>query len=110
MGTSRTATRWNWLSVTKLTSDESSTHLAWIEKNLPAGSVISVNGQTLSIQQFKALENTAKQLGFKLETQQDLIGLIWLNRPELPLEQIHLMPEGLNALSRKEKFRQYAKR
>ncbi|PQI79501.1 Xaa-Pro aminopeptidase [Acinetobacter baumannii] len=88
----------------KLTSDESSTHLAWIEKNLPAGSVISVNGQTLSIQQFKALENTAKQLGFKLETQQDLIGLIWLNRPELPLEQIHLMPEGLNALSRKEKI------
>ncbi|NLH03842.1 aminopeptidase P family protein [Acinetobacter baumannii] len=88
----------------KLTSDESSTHLAWIEKNLPAGSVISVNGQTLSIQQFKALENTAKQRGFKLETQQDLIGSIWSNRPELPLEQIHLMPEGLNALSRKEKI------
>lgn len=110
MGTSRTTTRWNWLSITKLTSDESSTHLAWIEKNLPAGSVISVNGQTLSIQQFKALENTAKQRGFKLETQQDLIDSIWSNRPELPLEQIHLMPEGLNALSRKEKFRQYAKR
>ncbi|EHU1484329.1 metallopeptidase M24 family protein [Acinetobacter baumannii 144107] len=88
----------------KLTSDESSTHLAWIEKNLPAGSVISVNGQTLSIQQFKALENIAKQRGFKLETQQDLIGSIWSNRPELPLEQIHLMPEGLNALSRKEKI------
>ncbi|MFL9505468.1 aminopeptidase P family protein [Acinetobacter baumannii] len=88
----------------KLTSDESSTHLAWIEKNLPAGSVISVNGQTLSIQQFKALENTAKQRGFKLETQQDLIGSIWSNRPELPLEQIHLMPEGLNSLSRKEKI------
>ncbi|MDC5594355.1 aminopeptidase P family protein [Acinetobacter baumannii] len=88
----------------KLTSDESSTHLAWIEKNLPAGSVISVNGQTLSIQQFKALENTAKQRGFKLETQQDLIGSIWSNRPELPLEQIHLMPEGLNTLSRKEKI------
>ncbi|ENW36662.1 aminopeptidase P family protein [Acinetobacter baumannii] len=88
----------------KLTSDESSTHLAWIEKNLPAGSVISVNGQTLSIQQFKALENTAKQRGFKLETQQDLIGSFWSNRPELPLEQIHLMPEGLNALSRKEKI------
>ncbi|MFW2004752.1 aminopeptidase P family protein [Acinetobacter baumannii] len=88
----------------KLTSDGSSTHLAWIEKNLPAGSVISVNGQTLSIQQFKALENTAKQRGFKLETQQDLIDSIWSNRPELPLEQIHLMPEGLNALSRKEKI------
>lgn len=88
----------------KLTSDESSTHLVWIEKNLSTGSVISVNGQTLSIQQFKALENTAKQRGFKLETQQDLIGSIWSNRPELPLEQIHLMPEGLNALSRKEKI------
>lgn len=88
----------------KLTSDESSTHLAWMEKNLKSGSVISVNGQTLSIQQFKALENTAKQHDLKLETRQDLIGLIWSNRPELPSKNIHLMPEGLNALSRKEKI------
>ena len=88
----------------KLTSDESSTHLVWMEKNLQSGSVVSVNGQTLSIQQFKALENTAKQHDFKLEIQQDLIGLIWSNRPELPSKNIHLMPEGLNALSRKEKI------
>ncbi|MFW6761855.1 aminopeptidase P family protein [Acinetobacter pittii] len=88
----------------KLTSDETSTHLAWIEKNLPTGSVISVNGQTLSIQQFKALEHTARLNHYKLETQQDLVGEIWLDRPELPSEKIHLMPEGLNALSRKEKI------
>ncbi|MHC6185581.1 aminopeptidase P family protein [Acinetobacter sp. X9] len=88
----------------KLTSDETSTHLAWIEKNLPTGSVISVNGQTLSIQQFKALEHTARVKNYKLETQQDLVGEFWLDRPELPSEKIHLMPEGLNALSRKEKI------
>ncbi|WP_290087081.1 aminopeptidase P family protein [Acinetobacter pittii] len=88
----------------KLTSDETSTHLAWIEKNLPTGSVISVNGQTLSIQQFKALEHTARLNHYKLETQQDLVGEIWVDRPELPSEKIHLMPEGLNALSRKEKI------
>jgi len=88
----------------KLTSDESSTHLAWIEQNLAAGSVIAVNGQTLSIQQFKALELTARVNNYKLETQQDLVGEIWLDRPELPSEKIYLMPEGLNALSRKEKI------
>ena len=88
----------------KLTSDETSTHLAWIEKNLPTDSVISVNGQTLSIQQFKALEHTARLNHYKLETQQDLVGEIWLDRPELPSEKIHFMPEGLNALSRKEKI------
>lgn len=88
----------------KLTSDESSTHLAWIEQNLAAGSVIAVNGQTLSIQQFKALELTARVNNYKLETQQDLVGEIWLDRPELPSEKIYLMPQGLNALSRKEKI------
>ena len=88
----------------KLTSDESSTHLAWIEKNLQPESVIVVNGHTLSIQQFKALEHTARVNNYKLETQQDLIGAIWSNRPELPSNKIHLMPEGLNALSRKEKI------
>ena len=87
MGTSRTTTRWNCLSITKLTSDETSTHLAWIEKNLPTGSVISVNGQTLSIQQFKALEHTARLNHYKLETQQDLVGEIWVDRPELPSEK-----------------------
>lgn len=71
----------------KLTSDETSTHLAWIEKNLPTGSVISVNGQTLSIQQFKALEHTARLNHYKLETQQDLVGEIWVDRPELPSEK-----------------------
>ncbi|MFA2862428.1 aminopeptidase P family protein [Acinetobacter pittii] len=88
----------------KLTSDESSTHLAWIEKNLQSESVIVVNGHTLSIQQFKALEHTARVNNYKLETQQDLVGEIWVDRPELPSEKIHLMPEGLNALSRKEKI------
>ncbi|WP_151988433.1 aminopeptidase P family protein [Acinetobacter oleivorans] len=88
----------------KLTSDESSTHLAWIEKNLQPESVIVVNGHTLSIQQFKALEHTARVNNYKLETQQDLVGEIWLNRPELPSKKIHFMPEGLNALSRKEKI------
>ncbi|NUF31944.1 aminopeptidase P family protein [Acinetobacter oleivorans] len=88
----------------KLTSDESSTHLAWIEKNLKPESVIVVNGHTLSIQQFKTLEHTARINNYKLETQQDLVGEIWLNRPELPSKKIHFMPEGLNALSRKEKI------
>lgn len=88
----------------KLTSDESSTHLAWIEKNLKPESVIVVNGHTLSIQQFKALEHTVRVNNYKLETQQDLVGEIWLNRPELPSKKIHFMPEGLNALSRKEKI------
>ncbi|NUF37131.1 aminopeptidase P family protein [Acinetobacter lactucae] len=88
----------------KLTSDETSTHLAWIEKNLPTGSVISVNGQTLSIQQFKALEHTVRVHSYKLAAQKDLVGEIWLDRPELPSEKIYLMQEGLNALSRKEKI------
>ncbi|MFW1841833.1 aminopeptidase P family protein [Acinetobacter pittii] len=88
----------------KLTSDETSTHLAWIEKNLQSESVIVVNGHTLSIQQFKALEHTSRLNHYKLETQQDLVGEIWLDRPELPSEKIHFMPEGLNALSRKEKI------
>lgn len=88
----------------KLTSDESSTHLAWIGQNLAANSIIAVNGHTLSIQQFKALEHTTRVHSYKLETQKDLVGEIWLDRPELPSEKIHLMSEGLNALSRKEKI------
>ncbi|SPL70446.1 aminopeptidase P family protein [Acinetobacter stercoris] len=91
-------------SLQKLTDDASS-HLAWLKNNLKANSSIVVNGQTLSVQQFKALDQIAQSNGFKLNIQQDLISQIWKDRPPLPNKPIYLMQDGLNALSRSEKIK-----
>ena len=92
------------IGLQKLTSEESSTHLAWLEQNLPANAVIAVNGHTLSSQQFIALKQIANQHHFNIEIHQDLIDAIWTDRPALPAEPIYLMADGLNALSRQEKL------
>ncbi|OTG66710.1 aminopeptidase P family protein [Acinetobacter silvestris] len=88
----------------KLTQDESSTHLAWLAQHLPSGANIAVNGQTISVQQFQALNNIAQKYNFRLDTHHDLITTIWTNRPALPQRPVSLMTEGLNAFSYKEKI------
>ena len=88
----------------KLTQDESSTHLAWLAQHLTAGDQIAVNAQTISIQQFQALQCIAQREHFQLNTKLDLIAKIWTDRPALPQRPISLMADGLNALNRQEKI------
>lgn len=88
----------------KQTTNPDSTHLAWLTKNLKANAFISVNGQTISAQQFADLQNIAQLGNFNLSTELDLISQIWIDRPALPAQAIWQMPEGLNALTRAEKI------
>lgn len=88
----------------KLSADPESTHLAWLSKNLHAQALISVNGQTISAQQFAALKTMAQLANFRLSTEPDLISHIWTDRPSLPHQAIWQMPDGLNACTRAEKI------
>ena len=88
----------------KQTTEPASTHLAWLSQSLPEHANISVNGQTLSVQQFEALNQIAQQHQFTIQTNLDLINEIWTDRPTLPQEAIWQMAEGLNAQSRLEKI------
>ena len=87
-------------SLKKLTSDETSTHWAWLKQNLKKDARVSVNTQTISVQQFKTLQNIATENQFTVAEDVDLIAEIWQDRPTLPTHTIHEMQEGINALSR----------
>lgn len=88
----------------KQSHDPASTHLAWLAQHLCKDAKISVNGQNISVQQYNALEEIAKQQQFKLESHLDLISEIWHDRPALPLQTVWQMADGLNALTRVEKI------
>ena len=88
----------------KQTTEPTSTHLAWFAQNLPLHATISVNGQTLSVQQFEALNQIAQQHQFTIQTHLDLINEIWTDRPALPQEVVWQMADGLNAQTRLEKL------
>ena len=88
----------------KQTTEPTSTHLAWFAQNLPLHATISVNGQTLSVQQFEALNQIAQQHQFTIQTHFDIINEIWTDRPALPQEVVWQMANGLNAQTRLEKL------
>ena len=88
----------------KLISDESSSHWAWLGQNLKSNANVSVNTQTISVQQFEILQRIAKLNNLNIVENIDLISEIWQDRPTLPTHAIHEMQEGINALSRAEKI------
>lgn len=91
-------------SLQKLTSDESSTHWAWLSQNLKSNAKISLNTQTVSVQQFEILNQIAKEKNFEIIEDVDLIAEVWQDRPALPQQPIYEMQDGINALSRAEKI------
>ena len=88
----------------KQTPDPASTHLAWLLQHLAKDAKISVNGNTISTQQYSALSALAIELNFVIQTDLDLIDQIWTERPALPLQPIWQMADDLNAQTRLEKI------
>lgn len=88
----------------KQTPDPASTHLAWLSQHLAKDAKISVNGNTISTQQYSALSALAIEHNFVIQTDLDLIDQIWTERPALPLQPIWQMADDLNAQTRLEKI------
>lgn len=88
----------------KQTPDPASTHLSWLSQHLTKDAKISVNGNTISTQQYSALSELAIKHSFSIQTDLDLIDEIWTERPALPLQPIWQMADDLNAQTRLEKI------
>ncbi len=88
----------------KQTPDPASTHLVWLSQHLTKDAKISVNGHTISTQQYGALSALATEHHFFIQTDLDLIDEIWTERPALPLQPIWQMADDLNAQKRLEKI------
>ena len=88
----------------KQTHDPASTHLAWLSQHLAKDAKISVNGNTISTQQYSALSALAIEHNFFIQTDLDLIDEIWTERPALPLQPIWQMADDLNAQTHLEKI------
>lgn len=96
-------------SLQKLTSEESTSHWAWLSQNLKANANVSVNTQTVSVQQFEVLQRIAKLNNLNIVENIDLISEIWQDRPTLPVQAVYEMKDGINALSRAEKIEKIRK-
>lgn len=80
--------------------------LEWLAEQTPKGATVSVDGAVLALASARTLENRLKERGAILRTDIDLLGLVWQDRPALPVQPVyeHLPPQA--TVSRVEKLKQ----
>jgi len=63
-------------------------HNAWMRDTLPKGSKVGLDGKLFSIGQIQMMQRVVSPKGIQIETEVDLIKMIWKDRPALPDNKI----------------------
>lgn len=79
-------------------------HIEWLAENLPTGAVVAADGKLFSVQQQRYIEKRFATKGIEFDTQLDLLGPLWENRPGLPLNPIFEQDVYFAGVSRAEKL------
>ncbi len=81
----------------------------WLGEQLKPESTIGFDGKTMSVAGVQRLEKSLGNNSFGLKTNQDLLDLIWTDRPSLPAENVFLHDDALAGRTREQKFEQVRK-
>jgi Xaa-Pro aminopeptidase len=78
--------------------------LDWLGQNLPMGAKVGVDAGSLGLSLARSLEGALKRREAQLWTEDDLVGSIWEERPELPGEPVVERDESYESLARGQKI------
>lgn len=78
----------------------------WLAGELGDGQRVSVDGQSLSVQQYRQWQATLSAAGITLLTDTDLIDTIWPDRPGIPSQPVYRHPAPFACRSRTENLQQ----
>jgi len=92
------------IELVRLTVPHTPEHLDWLINHLPDGARIGVNGTMVPAVSVEAMSKRFSNKRFNLETQLDLIGSIWTDRPALPVDPIIEHTAEFAGKSRSEKI------
>ncbi|MDU1854460.1 MAG: aminopeptidase P family N-terminal domain-containing protein, partial [Clostridium baratii] len=85
----------------------------WIFENVKSGETIAFDGKVVSLEQYKEIKDIAKEKSINLKIDEDLLKLIWSDRPNLPSENIFIhdiMYCGKSAKEKIEEVRNYMRK
>jgi Xaa-Pro aminopeptidase len=84
------------ITLEKITSGASTQYIDWLAGQLHPGQTVAVDGRVLSISTAEKLTSALKPRGAVLRTDLDVVGLVWSDRPALPLGAVfeHLSPHA----------------
>ena len=77
----------------------------WLEENVGYGATIGLNGKIFSQGAVEKIEETLREKKVRIHYEDDLIGGIWEDRPELPVRDAFILEEEYAGKSTAEKLR-----
>ncbi len=81
----------------------------WLCSTLLPGSVVGVDGRTLTVKEWEALAVKFLPLGFSVANRNDLVGELWLDRPPQPSEKVWILGDDEAGESRESKLHKVRK-
>lgn len=78
----------------------------WILKQASEGQKVGFDGKVISVSQLKEYQKTFGKKSLQLALEEDLVGLVWENRPSIPCEDILDHDVKYAGKTRKEKLEQ----
>ncbi len=76
----------------------------WLKNNMEKGTVVGVDGQTISIADFTGMEKTLKEKGVGLKATGDYFDKVWTERPALPFSRCVSMADEYAGFTRSAKI------
>ena len=76
----------------------------YLKENMNAGETLGFDGRCVSASQFISFKETLKDVNYKMD--EDLVDILWKDRPCLPATDLFLIPDEIAGLSVKDKLEQ----
>lgn len=76
----------------------------YLKENMKVGETLGFDGRCVSTSQFQDFQNKLKDVSYKMD--EDLVDLIWEDRPQLPATDLFLIKDELAGVSVKDKLAQ----
>src|SRR5688500_13771551 len=73
----------------KIPTGNSQAHIDWLAQELPRAAVVAVDGQVLGLAAAQALQAALEESGVQLRSDEDLLDVIWPDRPALPAQPVY---------------------
>ncbi len=93
------------ISLMKLRIPHTPEHLEWLQQHLGEGDVLAVAGDSVALDTCKDIERRLAGVGAVVRTELDLPGMIWRDRPALPLASIFAHDPAYATTSRSDKLK-----
>ncbi|MDV4150178.1 aminopeptidase P family protein [Clostridium sp. AL.422] len=97
------------ISLMKIVTPGYPTINEWISDNIKANEVLGFDGKLFSINDYEGYLGIAKEVGFTINMDNDLLESIWGDRPELPKNEIFIHDEKYSGKSTREKLKEVRK-